>query len=176
MDLTNFSSTSLGYLMAYFLPGFASLYAVSLHTRALAPIASKFAQSQAGLGLFLVATLAALGAGLIVSSARWLLFEQFICRAATSRKNALTNLKDSNVLTTFRMIVDEKYRYHQFYGAMALVVPWIAWAYCSDVATHASTRSIGLAAAAAAVLELLLVAGAVDTYSKYVTVWNQVLP
>lgn len=76
---------------------------------------------ESNVGLFFLVGLAALTLGLLVTLFRWVLFEKWICKEVSFKPEDFKNLKGEPNLLAFRAVVDEHYRYHQFWGGMFLV-------------------------------------------------------
>ena len=82
MDLTNFTSTSLGYVMAFLLPGISAIYAASMYSHPLRHQVDKLASSGSGAWLFLLGLLASLIVGLLLLPIRAVVYEEVISRVA----------------------------------------------------------------------------------------------
>lgn len=84
---------------------------------------------EATVGPSVILLLAALGTGLIVSSLRCFVFEKFSCRKIHFEKDMFSRLGTGEKLTAFRAVVDEHYRYHQFYGGcfIGIVIGYSGW-------------------------------------------------
>lgn len=74
------SSTTFGMAIAYLLPGFAGMFALSFWAPSVQDLFSKFVESESNVGRFLLVILCSLVVGLEVSAIRWLVFELFLCR------------------------------------------------------------------------------------------------
>jgi hypothetical protein len=72
-----------------------------------------------------------------VSVFRGLIFEKWLCSNHRLNSNLNKNLGDEAKLLAFRAAVDEHYRYHQFFGGMAVVLPilYVGW-FNETWATH----------------------------------------
>jgi hypothetical protein len=104
----------------------------------------------------------AIGVGVCISGVRYFAFEKGLFH---KRKPPSYHGMDDKALARQRAIVDELYRYHQFYGncAVAALILYAAWVRAWH---HSWWQSIGWSLGFAA-LELLLVASACDSFVKY---------
>ncbi len=117
------TSTSFGLLIAFLLPGGVLLYGLSCWSADVQRLFETFLTAQSTLGLFLMVILAALVLGLIITVPRYFLFECIICRRHRIESALFSKLRVSETLTAFRAVADEHYRYHQFWGGLAVVSP-----------------------------------------------------
>src|ERR1044072_4975504 len=117
------TSTSFGLLIAFLLPGVAGLYVLSFWFPTVDEWLRTFLTAQSNAGLFFLVALAALTIGLQVTIIRWLLFEKWFGGADSLGATEFTALRDEQTLAAFRAAVDEHYRYHQFWGGMAVIIP-----------------------------------------------------
>jgi len=173
--LTDFTSTSLGYVIAIVLPGFSALYAASLFTDSLGPISHEVEASAVGLGLFLILLLTAMTVGLVLGAIRWIVYEKGICRSEVLGNTGFAKLDSSERLATFRMLIDEQYRYHQFFGAISLVFPFIAIKLSLLHASHLASWQLVLASLACGAIEMILILGAKDSFARCVVRQSQLL-
>lgn len=118
------TATSFGLVIAYLLPGVAGLYVLSFWSPDLGKVFDAFLKAQSNVGLFFLLTLAALLVGLEVTLLRWLIFEKWFSPVSALKPADFDNLKTEDLLAAFRGAVDEHYRYHQFWGNMAIVLPF----------------------------------------------------
>ena len=67
--------------------------------------------------------------GLLVTQIRWVMFEIGLCRNVHLDLASKAELRIETKFVAFRAAVDETYRYHQFFGGMAVVMPifYIGW-------------------------------------------------
>ena len=118
------SGKNFGLLIAYVLPGFASLWGVAHFSSTVSGwlvSSSSAAGNTATVGGFLYVTLASVAAGLTASTIRW---------AVIDRLHDLTGIKrpswdDSRLqdcLGAFEALVENHYRYYQFYGNMLVAM------------------------------------------------------
>ena len=115
---------NFGFLIAFVLPGFVSLWGVSHFSPTVKSwlVSSSTATGNAAtVGGFLYVTLASVAAGLTASTIRW---------AVVDRLHNLTGIRrpywdDSRLqecLGAFEALVENHYRYYQFYGNMLVAM------------------------------------------------------
>src|SRR2546423_168178 len=121
--MTDVTSTSFGLIIAYLLPGLSGFYAASYWSAKVADLFGKFLTAESNGGRFLIVVLVSLVVGLELSVFRFLVFEKWICRKDCLKPDEFGALRQDALLAAFRAAVDEHYRYHQFWGAMSVVIP-----------------------------------------------------
>ena len=122
--------TSFGLIIAYLLPGFVGLYGLSFWSLSLRKIFSTFLTTESNIGLFLIVLLASLVVGMLAHGLRWLLVEVWGSPSKYRVEPSLyAKLSGERKLSAFRTIVDEWYRYHQWWGGIAVVAPigYLGW-------------------------------------------------
>ena len=156
------SINNFGYLIAYILPGFVTLWGVSYFSET---VRLWMGTSRAGaptVGGFLYVTLGSVGVGLAISAMRWSVIDS-IHHWTGIRKPEWDFGELQASIQAFELLVDSHYRYYQFYSNMLVAmiffyiierlfgaVGWFTW------------RDIGFVVAAA-----ILFAGSRDTLRKY---------
>jgi hypothetical protein len=169
-SLSSFTSTSLGYLIALFVPGTAGIYAASLFSDPLKRVLRTFYVSGSGVGLFLLVMMAALGVGMVLMAVRGFIYEwpiekRFNLNGVTAQEWA--RLPDESNLPALRAVVDEMYRYHQCWGALSLVVPVLLGYFLGHHIGEWSKPRFLCAVVASAVVWGILVWAAVLSYKRY---------
>jgi hypothetical protein len=122
-NMKDVGSTSFGLVIAYLLPGLMALYALSYFSAPVHALFTTFLKAESNVGLFLLVTLGALAVGLQVSLVRSLIFQSWLCKGWRLSASDFAFLASEGKLSAFRATVDEHYRYHQFWGGMAVVMP-----------------------------------------------------
>ena len=172
-ELKDLTSTSFGYIIAFLLPGLACLYGVGLWYNQVPALLQPASNSESTLGPSLVFLLASTAAGLLVSAVRWLLYEKLLCKSKRFASDHFKKLQTPEKLSSFKAVVDEHYRYHQFFGGMSIgLLPlFVAW-----IRLH-RTSNLWLTAIllVAIALEALLIVTGIDTYCKYVDRGNHIV-
>lgn len=160
------TSTSFGYIIGFLLPGLLGMYGLGYWSAGVHTLLTPALNAEANVGPSLILLLGALGAGLCISAVRWLVFEKFLCKKSLPR-DLFLRLNTAEKLASFRAVVDEHYRYHQFYGGsfLALIILYTGLLHQNDLGL--SVRSI-LAFAGFMGMELLLMVSAADAFNKYV--------
>jgi hypothetical protein len=167
------TSTFFGLAIGFLLPGFVGLFSLSFWSDSEARAFHTFLTSRANFGLLLFLLMAALVVGLVVAAVRWLIFEVVLRFSMGSKLTDTERAKIGPKLEAFRAVVDEQYRYHQFYGGIAITAPalFVGWLQGLDVGDCAE---VGVIAGFIAV-ELLLIASAIGSYRRYITYAKAVL-
>jgi hypothetical protein len=165
MDIT---STSFGLLIAYLLPGLVTLFGLSYWVPQLRGLFNAFVSGGSNLGLFLLLALISIAASLQVTLVRWAVFEELICKRYKLGPQDFKDMRDEGRFNAFRGAVDEHYRYHQFWGCMAVAFPivFIGWARESHI--FSNFWSGLFVVLLFLVLEGLTVLGAAMAYINYV--------
>ena len=160
-DLT---STSFGYIIAFLLPGMFGLYAVSFWSPPASVLMQPVLKADTTVGPSIVLLLIAVGVGVWISAARWVLFEEWMYRKRRLPADMYKSF-DSEKLTLHKTFAEEHYRYHQFYGgcAISLLILFAGWAHANwQWDAHTAWVVVGFV-----FLEVLLERAASDTYGKY---------
>jgi len=165
------SSTTFGFVIAFLLPGFAGMFGISFFVSPVQQLFSQFIDAESNVGRFLLMILCSLVVGLEVSGIRWLVFEKWLCGKYKRDESKYRRLGDDSKLAAFRAAVDENYRYHQFWGGMAVVTPLIGWGL---VWPTSGCLTLALGAVFVA-LEGLNVAGAISAYRNYIDRTDRIL-
>jgi hypothetical protein len=115
-----------GLLIAYVLPGFTALQGLPFLSGA-APVTGAPEGASPTLPGFLSGTLAAVAAGLTVSTVRWLVLDTIHHRTGLRPPPWDFALLEKNV-AAFEFLVQIHYRYYKFYANMVVA---LLWAYAS---------------------------------------------
>jgi hypothetical protein len=166
-DVKDLTSTSFGYVIAFLLPGLLGLYALTYWFSPAGQFISPVLKADANAGPSVIVLLVALAIGLCVSALRFFLFEKLLCRKHKFPAHMFSKLAAEGRLASFKAVVDEHYRYHQFYGgcAVAVLILYTGWfRYAID---DANLRFV-LVSVAFALFELLLIVTGTDAFIRYV--------
>jgi hypothetical protein len=153
----------------------SGLLALSFWISQLGEVFDTFSTSESNIGLFLLVVLFAVAVGLEVNLLRWAIFEKLICRKEKLELKHFANLGDPSRLTAFRAAADEHYRYHQFWGSMAVLIPFIAVGSSRVLLVGASQLSIVAFWVLSFFIEVATVLGAREAYLRYVARANQIM-
>ena len=128
-DLKDLTSTSFGYIIAFLLPGLLGLYALTYRSPTVAQLIGPALKAEANVGPSVILLLIALAVGLCVSALRFFLFEKLLCRKHKFPDDMFSKLAAERRLASFKAVVDEHYRYHQFYGgcSVAVLILYTGW-------------------------------------------------
>lgn len=123
--MKDFTTTSFGLVIAYLLPGLMAFLGVSAWSDRLRVVVRSLFSSQVDGGLLVSVGACAMVIGLIVNVLRWLTFERLICKKYRVATNVFSNSPSSEKLQSFLMVIEETFRYHQFYGSTAVLFPFL---------------------------------------------------
>lgn len=162
------TATSFGWVIAYVLPGLLGLYTISFWSDTVKEQLSAFSKAESTVGLFLVMLLTALLIGLELAAVRWLLFERFICRKKKQQLPDFSTLAIQGKMAAFRIVVDEHYKYHQFWGGLTPVIPAFFFGLAKSQNIVLCSKEALTLTFVMLLFEAITVAAAVDAYNKYV--------
>lgn len=158
------SEKNFGLVIAYILPGFVALWGASSFSPTIASWMTPSQQAAPTVAGFLLVTVASLASGLVVSAIRWAVVDTIHHRTAVRRPNWDFG-KLSDRLAGFLAIVENHYRYYQFYSAMFIAVPFAAIARAaSSAGGDGSSAWLG---AGLLGVEAVLFFGSRDALTKY---------
>lgn len=112
------NGTNFGLVIAFLLPGFLCLWGLSFSSTEIAAWLAKAGTDKApSVGGFLYATLASLALGLLLSAVRWLVLDHVHLWTGVHKPTIdYSELKDSDKLAAFNAVVENHYRYYQYYS------------------------------------------------------------
>ncbi len=175
MDMKDISSTTFGYVIAFLLPGLVSLYGLAFFSSRVEKILQPATTTDATIGPSFLLLLAALAAGLFQSAIRCFVFEKWVCRNRKLDPGMFARLAAADRLASFKAVVDEHYRYHQFYGGcfLALIVVFTGWLW--NTYRTLNWRYLLLAVVVFVAFEILVYFTSTDAYCKYVDRGNTIV-
>ena len=156
------TTRNFGILIAYLLPGFIALLGVSFQSVTVRTWLVGANASTITVGGLLYSTLAAVLAGLLCSTVRWLLLDTLHAKTGLRRPKWDFRQLQSK-LGAYTLLEENHYRFYQFYGNS--LVAWLIGYGCWRQATATGLLNWadgGLVAGAA-----LLYLGSRDTLRKY---------
>src|SRR6266496_198027 len=115
------SSKQFGLMVAYLLPGFIVLAGIAPFAPLVAAWLQPLNQAQASLGAPVYAVLAATTIGMIVSCFRWLIIDH-IHHWTGVRPPVWDDSRLEERIAAFDYLVDNHYRYYQFYANILIAV------------------------------------------------------
>lgn len=115
------TTENFGVVIAYLLPGAAALWGVGYFSDTVRSWFGAIEGEAPSIGGFLYVTLAAIGAGLIVSAIRWVILDRLYHRTGISPP-AWNFSTLPGRLNAFEGLVENHYRYYQFYANLLVAV------------------------------------------------------
>ena len=164
--MTDVTSRNFGLLIAYVLPGCTALWALSFISPDLREwmVTTSMQPGGVTVGGFLYLTLASIAAGLTVSTIRWLLIDR-IHHVTGIKRPIWDDSKLQEKLGAFDALIENHYRYYQFYSNMLVSM------LCLVVTYHLSVISTPVIPKwvdeAVAIVATLYWAGSRDTLRRY---------
>lgn len=118
---------NFGVIIAFWLPGFVLLWGLSISNTEVAQWLR--ACTTPSVGGFLYASLASLALGLLISAVRWLVVDWFLSRVTTLPEIDFSKLNNKETFAVFLGIVENHYRYYQYYSNtfVAVIVAFAAY-------------------------------------------------
>ncbi len=154
------STRNFGLIIAYLVPGFTAVWSAAFHFETVAGWLGTQDGPQVG-GLLLI-TLASVAAGMILSALRWAVVDT-LHHVTGIRGGRFDDSMLTERLSSYVWIVENHYRYHQFYGQMLLAL----------VFAHVMWRTSGVAPSGIAIdlclvgVDLVLFAGSRNALQRY---------
>lgn len=166
------TSSNFGLLIAYLLPGFATLWGISYVSLPVRAWLGAGPENAPTVGGFLYVTLASVAAGMTVSATRWLLIDTLHHMTGIARPSWDFGKLQSNI-AAFELIVEHQYRHYQFYGNGLISLLFL---YASrHLALGYPTGIVDFFDLAIIALGVLFFLGSRDTYRKYIVRGNMFL-
>lgn len=158
------SVTNFGLVIAYLLPGFVALWAVSWFSAPVRSWLGVLPENAPSVGGFLYVTLASIVAGLTVSTVRWIAIDSLHHATGITQPQWDFSRLQENV-AAFDVLVEIHYRYYQFYGNMLVSLLFVLAARRFDaqaIPFGVAPFDLGLIG-----LSSVFFAGSRDTLRKY---------
>jgi hypothetical protein len=125
------SGLNFGIIIAFWIPGFLLLWILSLSFPDIGTWLNTAGKShEETVGGFLYVATASLGLGMVLSAVRWLFVDHFLYATFITQNNFnFANLSKDNNQASFDSIVENHYRYYQYYSNsfVAIVIGLIAY-------------------------------------------------
>lgn len=115
------TSNNFGILIAYLVPGFTALWGVSYFSVTVRTWLTGTSTDGPTIGGFLYVTLAAIAAGMTVSTVRWAVIDLLHHRTGVQSPNWNYGKLQKN-LSAYSLIVEHQYRFYQFYSNMLVAL------------------------------------------------------
>lgn len=162
------TTTTFGLTIAHLLPGLFCLYTCSFWFPEISAYFDAFSEAQSTAGLFLLVVLFALLLGVQLTAFRWVIYELVVCKGTGLESGEFSRLKTKDGVEAFRTILDENFRYHQFWGGITLVVPFFFFGLARAQGVSLWSPITLVWFVAFLVVEAVTVAAAIEAYRRYV--------
>jgi len=155
---------NFGILIAYVLPGFVTLWGLAAKFEVIHAWLIGTESHGLTVGGVLYVTAAAITIGMILNAVRWLVIDPLWHILHIPRPDWDDALLETR-LTAFDRLVEDHFRYHQFYAnsAIGLVVAFTAW----RLSEGGAGTPFGLPEACLASLEITLLLSSRDALGRY---------
>ena len=166
------SASNFGLLIAYLLPGFTCLWGLSYASETVRSWLGTNPTDAPTVGGFLYVTLASVGAGLTVSTVRWLVIDTIHHWTGVPRPRwDFSRLQDN--IGAFDLIVEHQFRYAQFNGGMliSLVLVYVT----RRLSLGFWSCPVGWTDFVFVLLAVIFYIGSRNTYYRYVLRGNMML-
>lgn len=112
------TGVNFGVIIAFLLPGFLFLWGASFSYEHISVFLAVFGREGSPvIGDFLYSTLASLAIGLIISALRWVILDNLFHKTGIPFPNFnFKNLGDKNRFDAFLAVVENHYRFYQYYS------------------------------------------------------------
>ncbi len=161
--MSELSGKQFGLLIAYVLPGFVILFGVSfVSPTALGWLKSAESATGPSVGGFLYAFLFSVGGGVTVSAVRWFILDKVHQRTGVRRP--LLNLESlEDKFRSFDRVVEDHYRYYEFYGGMTIATgfSYFVWR------LQQTTTGVGCCDILFLIIEVVFIAASRDALRNY---------
>jgi len=163
------TSTSFGLLMAYLLLGLVGLYSFTFWSTDLRKIFQTFLVAEWQVGLFVLVLATALITGLLVGAVRTVLVAVMVSRfqAPHLSPNSFKNLTNEK-FSAFSYVVDENFRYHQFWAGMVLVMPIFFFGLATESWDKITCSRVAVLFVGFAAIEVTTVVASWESYRRFV--------
>ena len=166
------TSTSFGLVIANILPGLVAVFSLS---NWIIPIKNLFDFSTVqNLPNILIVSIFSLILGLEITLFRWLIYEKVFCFKCKINKDNFKKVTTLDKITILRVMAEEYYRYHQFWGNMSIVFPLLYVSLFKNLPFSNFVNST-LGFSTFIIFEIATIAGAIAAYINYVNSVNKIL-
>jgi hypothetical protein len=175
VSVKELTSTSFGYIIAFILPGLLGLYAVALWFAGIDALLKPALSPATTIGPSFFILFCALTLGLLLSAARYWLFERVLCKTYELPTTMFKELRKGDNLVAFTAVVEQHYRYHQFYGGCALAMFILFPRWLSNHWSELGCLKSWVMIALFALFQAMVIATARDSFIKYVKRGNEIV-
>ena len=158
------TSKSFGLVIAFLVPGFLGLWALSYFDSTAAKWLGTAAEKETTVGGFLFVLVASIGIGVFLSGARYFVFDKFLLKDLGGPPD-LDDAKRKELEASYQSIKADYYQFYQFYAntAVAVVLVFCAW----WATKKPPSGEVAVIAGVALVVEVVLYLSARDSLNKY---------
>jgi hypothetical protein len=129
--MKDITEKNFGLIIAFLLPGFIFLWGISFSRSLGLSLASPTKDSEPTIAGFFTISLASLAVGMLISAVRFVVVDCFLFRPLLKRspKIHFSKLRDKDALELFLAVVENHYRYFQYYSntLVAVVGAFVAY-------------------------------------------------
>ena len=163
MDHLKDLKLDFGQIIAFLLPGFLGLYGLSISAGNISGPLAAMNEKDVTVGTALMVSLAALALGLLLSAIRWMFLDHVLlwCGIRDTGMD-FSKLGDSKKLEAFEAVVNNHYRYYQYYGNSLVSILMAAGVYIGAGGQLSRGWIFGVVG-----LSIVLLLGAGDCLSAY---------
>jgi hypothetical protein len=117
-----------GIIIAFFLPGFVAIFALSYLSPRVSGIMSALLSKDQSFGASFITVAIALAAGMIISGIRAFVLDSLHQKTWKSMPDLdYSKLTDKDKLAVFNEAINNTYRFYQFYGNMFVALAFLTW-------------------------------------------------
>lgn len=158
------TARNFGLLIAYVLPGFVGLWGLGYLSEPVRTWLSGAGPAGPSMGGVLYVLVASIGCGMTASAVRWALVDSVYHRTGL-RRPAWDDSKLPERLDAFEALVDNHFRYYQFYSnsMVSAAAAYAAWRWAPDT----SKPPFGLLEIVLLLLLVVFIAGSRDALRRY---------
>lgn len=158
--MRDLSSSNFGIVIAYLIPGFVTLWGVSEHSDTVSSWLTGTGGDLPSVGGFLYVTIASIGAGLTVSTIRWLVIDWIHHRTGIEPPSwDFSRLPDA--VSAFKVLNEIHYRYYQWYANSIVALLAVLVLRTASLGWNTGEAVLVLA------VSVLFFAGSRDTLRRY---------
>lgn len=167
-DIKDLSSTAFGYVIGYLLPGLFALYVVSIWYMPIKVAFNAFVMASSTTGIFFLVILGALIVGLELMAFRWVLFDCIFLRRLKLNDDEFKSLTSSEHAIAFQIVVNEHYRYHQFWGGLTICIPFFFFGIAYSMQAPRGGLTLFGIVCVALLVEVVTACAAIHAYTRYI--------
>lgn len=118
--MQKFITDKFGYTIAFLLPGFLVIWAVSYYSSTITSWLNNTRDITSNIGNIVYIILASLSAGIIISAIRWIIYDRILFRKIDIKELDYSKLQAN--LDAYRYIIEGHYQFYQFYANMSVSI------------------------------------------------------